>query len=213
MKRLSVAVLCVLGLYVVPLLAALPAIDAFTGTGALSGSWTVVAGTVARVSDRAEGTTGSAYNLAKWNADSFNADQYAEAELSEVSGGYPQICVRVTATSSSDFDGYCAYLVAGGATIKLSRVDNGTGTDLGAAFGDRGIATTIIRVSVTGTTLTLLYDGVSQGTRTDATYSSGVAAIFPYGLSRIDSFRADNVGGGGGPTCRGGLSLLGVGGC
>mgnify|MGYP001609199059 CR=1 FL=1 len=137
--------------------------------------------------------------MARWSAGSFNGDQYAEMVLSALSSGnYIGVAVR---TQNGAHSGYGAYSDSG-TNVKIVKWVTGTPTDLytGAVFSPGNI----IRLEISGTSLTLKKNGVTVTSTTDATFSSGLPGIVGKGnstLSRGDNFYAGSIvtqGGGGG---------------
>lgn len=162
----------------------LPAQEPFTGTGALSGSWTQVgfsAQTLARNTNQGKATAADGLHdiLAFWNADAFANDQYAQAVY--VSGGalgtnYAYLVVRGSGTGNA-FVGYLFFtdstsgldhtgIIRYGANETPTTISTITTT---VANGD------LLRVEVSGTTLTAKKNGAIVGTVTDATIASGSA--------------------------------------
>lgn len=131
---------------------------------------------------------------ARVNAPAFAANQSATITLTGTIGNQG---VGVRSASSTDADGYLAF-VANSTSIEVYRAaDTGTMgfTLLGTAF----TVTTLvdgdtITLSANGTTLELFVNGVSQGTRTDSTYSTGQPWVYFSGTSRfIDTFSATDL--------------------
>ncbi len=75
-------------------------------------------------------------------------------------------------------NGYVCYL-NDPVTIRVYRVTAAAGTQLGADFTITSVSGgDTIGMSISGTTLTVYRNGVSQGTRTDATWSTGAPGIY-----------------------------------
>ena len=173
---------------------ALPATEAFTGTGALSANWTTATGANAwdRVSDQAAPQSNTANHLSVWTADTFNDDQYSQYVLrdTDLRHGPAVRCATgaVTCYLVTCSDGQLYSLVAGSYTA------------LGAAFGAFANGDTA-KLTVSGTTLELFKNGVSQGTRTSSAISSGSAALYGYyNTARADDWEGGNLGGGAATT-------------
>lgn len=184
---------------------ALPAIDNFTGISSdpLSGNWTTIAGSF----DQGGGGTarssfgGGAVSNAYWNADAFGNDQYAQAAITIGGGGVAGPSVRVSNAGGVNRYSYLSYgsgtylskVVAGGSEVVL--IDYG-GTP---AFtnGD------LLRIEVSGTTITAKLNGSTVGTQSDASLSSGSGGMMSYlAGGTLQTFEAGNLaGGGGGPPC------------
>ncbi len=173
----------------------LPATDAFAGTGALSGSWTVQLGTPQRVSSHFASPSGTE-NTAFWNADAFNNDQYAQCVLNNgLQFGGP--IVRASGTAgSSQFYWALGCSVASGGTGVLYKYVTGSYTSLGTFNTDVGHTS---KLQIVGSGITLFDNGVSILTASDAGIVSGSAGLGGYGTAAplLDTWQADNVGGGG----------------
>lgn len=183
---------------------ALPATDAFTGTGTLSGSWTLyndsgASGAIERISDKAKGNAsvdGSSYAI--WTADSFNANQSSECKVYNLSGyGYGPIVRGDSGTKAS----YWA-LQDGATTLTIYKM--GGFTAIGAQYTGLTIPDgTLIKLTASGgatTTLELFVAGVSQGTRSDSSsaLTAGSAGIGVYLLrGQLDDWTGDNLASGG----------------
>jgi len=154
-----------------------PAVDTFSGSGALSSNWTNTTSTgqgyvsLAQNSGTVTPSVSGQQGLATYTGISFTNNQYAQAVFvtHSSSGGSTGVCVRMNAAGS----GVC-YLADWGMTYALA---NGAGThSIGAcpipASGDT------IQLLVVGTTYTCtdVTTGVSASA-TDTTYSSGSPAI------------------------------------
>jgi len=153
-----------------------------TGLGTL-GSLQKVAGVI-RVA------TLSLDSNARWVGDTWNGDHSSEITLSAVfvSGTYFAGGPAVRIQS----DGSCYFFVADSTTvIKVWKYVN-TGavfTQLGANITGTFAAGDVLRLEVSGSTLTIKQNGNSLGTRTDSTHTGGAAGIFGYSdLANQDLF-------------------------
>lgn len=184
----------------------LPATDSFSSGAALSASWTEIQNSFGVSGGVATGNN-SNYNIAKWTADAPSVDHYVQAKL--MTTAYPSVCVRMAGTSLATFDGYCLMRRVDETNAHLYRYDDGTPTQLGADFGTMSDST-VGKLAVSGTTLTVYYAGVSQGTRSDATYSgtSTTGGILSFAAGQFDDFEIGDVGGAA-PAAPKGLLLLG----
>jgi hypothetical protein len=191
---------------------ALPATDNFArgAQSDLGANWTdVYNGLSTTAGDQATLDVAADYNIALWNADSFNDDQYSQAVY--VSGSFGGVAVRVSGSGGTRNAYYALVAVAGS---RLSKVVNGSITDLiGSGSFPNPTAGQLIKITVTGDELEVFYDGVSQGTTTDASLTSGSAGLIGYhsGTVLMDDWEGGNIGGGGGGATVGKLGLLGVG--
>jgi hypothetical protein len=181
--------------------------DSFTGTNGTalatySSSWTINGGNFQINTNAVAANNNNSDAMATWNPISFSNDQYAEVTLSALtSGGYIGVTVRGQVGA---FSGYGAYSDSN-TNVKIIKWEAGTPTVLynGSAFA----ASDVLRLEVSGTTLTLKKNGSIVTTVTDSTYSSGRPGLSGYGNltgSRGDDFNAGSIsqggGGGGGPT-------------
>lgn len=212
MKKVLIGLAIVCGLSVA-LRAALPATDTFTNSNGTalathSASWTVVVGAIDIQSNAAHGNTAVNFSAARWTADAFNANQYAQGVVSGAANGYVGPAVRV----SADGDGYYALWNPVTNTLDLSRIDNGnTETILNSVAA--AAAGSVIRIEANGSTIRVLDDGVQVLSEPDATYSSGAGGMYFYDDEAVflDTYEAGNLGGGGGGCRPGSMMLLGVG--
>lgn len=183
---------------------ALPATDTFTGANGTalqtySANWTINAGafqinTNACAPDSVGNECG-----AGWNADTFDNDQYSQCTLSAKSGSNAHAAGPGVRHANSGAT-YYGYYADGTTTAYAFKNVGGTWTQLGANFSSPA-AGTVLRLEVSGTTLTIKHNGVSQGTRTDSAIASGRAGVVGYSAStgmRIDDWEGGNLSGGGG---------------
>lgn len=185
---------------------ALPATDNFTDTNGVqltthNASWTLNKGNFdiqsnALASDQ-NGETG-----AHWNADSFDDDQYAQADgIAKIAVNAIGLAVRCSLTGGvGTYYGFYAdgYDVTG--HTYLFKMVSGSWTQLGVRSND-DIVGKLMRVEVSGTTLTPLLDGVLEdppGVQTDAAISSGAAGVSGWNdqpTGRIDNWEGGNLAG------------------
>lgn len=183
---------------------ALPATDTFspgsagTDLTAYSSSWTAAFSNTANQLELngsgAARSIGSSQEVGNWwNADSFNANHYAEAVISNL-GTNDRVGVMVRAASAGN--NYGAY--SGASQLEIWENVGGTWTQLGAAVSVSWSAGShTLKLSADGTTLTLDYDA-SQTSRTDASHSTGAPGVSGYsdatpGGSLIESWTGDDV--------------------
>lgn len=137
-----------------------------------------------------------------------------------IAGNLHGVVVNYThvSTNFNDCTGYLALFIDA-STIQVRRFDNGSNTVLSWATGT-GAATLdatgkILRLERTdATTLTAYWNGVSVGTITDNTYTTGSAGLI--GQATIDGWgndyvAQDDAGGGSSPVYGRRRTLLGVG--
>lgn len=103
---------------------------------------------------------------------------------------YPNQSATATMGSSTSF-GVFVRLSAGGngyrlimvnsTTMRVAVINAGTASTLGADFTIAALtAGQSITLGITGTTLTVYVNGVSQGTRTDSTHSTGSPGLYAF---------------------------------
>ncbi len=136
------------------------------------------------------------YSSAYWNATSISNNQFAEITFNAVSTPFLGVGVRLQ--SGAAINGYILY--AEGSNIFLDKMETNNPTRL--ITGSSGVTTgDVLRLEANGTTLTAKKNGVTIGTVTDSTYSSGSPGLAGFGdgtTTRGDSFNAGAVSGGGG---------------
>ena len=192
--------------------AALPASDAFTGSGALSASWTQQRTTPALVRDTGvvKGDTGSTYIAAFWNADSFSANHCSQVTFIAGSVGSAFIgpSVRAQQTGDANWDAYTFITdgTTGAGHSAIEEIANGTqvgstGLTMTATNGD------LLKLCAEGTTITAYKNGSSVGSISDATLTAGSAGVASYSnAASADDWVGTDI-----PAAGGGLLLLGVG--
>src|SRR3990172_7284325 len=179
---------------------ALPAIDVFTtasnqAIATYSASWTVNNGAFtvfATGDDVASSAAGD--NLAHWNADAFNNNQYGQIVISAAASNDVGAAARCAASA---FTGYV--FSAGNGASYFSKYVAGTWTAL-AADGAAVANSDVVRIETNGTTITPLKNGSTTGTPgpvTDTSIASGSAGIYGYGntSSRGDNWEGGNLAG------------------
>ncbi len=136
-------------------------------------------------------------SLARWTGDTFNNNQYAQVTISaaQTSGLYIGVAVRVQ--SGGELNAYGAYTDS--SAVKIMKWISGTPTELysGTAFGQGDV----LRLEISGTTLTLKQNGSTITTVTVSNFSSGSPGLSGYGSgtgNRVDDFSAGSVASGGG---------------
>ena len=123
----------------------------------------------------------------------FAADHRAEITLTfSVTVG-----VVLRMQSSSDSSGYLIYLPNSTKLVVYKITDTGTIalTQLGADIAISAVtAGDTIGGEITGTTITILRNGVSQGTRTDATYATGQPGVYiGASAATVESYAATDI--------------------
>lgn len=183
---------------------ALPATDVFTAANGTalttySASWSLNAGNFSIQTNAlaANGAAATTETAARWNADAFPADQYAQGVLSALSATVNAnigIGVRIATDNSANY--YGLYYDDDTGDTLIFKVVAGVWTQLGAAFTAVRAVNDILRLEVSGTTLTYKLNGTSQGTRTDSSLSSGSAGVVGRGLTtahRIDTWEGGSL--------------------
>lgn len=181
---------------------ALPATDAFTGTSGTAlqtnnASWSINSGSFVIQGNAVTPTGAGVECLARWNADTFSNDQYSQCVAAILATGGVQAGVAVRVSTSGAATGYGAYW--DNTTAYIWKNVAGTWTQLGATVSPPA-AGQVVRLEVSGTTLTLKYNGVTQATRTDGDITSGAAGLSGYssgGSGYLDDWEGGNLGGGG----------------
>lgn len=191
--------------------------DAFTGTGALSGSWTTQFGTPARVTDTYGGADSINGNAAFYSGITWTADHSSQAKI--ISGlsstaGYCQVNARASGTGASP-----SYyeLYTDGATGASGHTDIGV-VVAGSETILQGLgafaANDTMYIEAVGTTIKAKKNGVQTGTnQTDSSLAGAGApglSIYP-ATPRMDDWAGADIGGGGAVVNGGRRALLGVG--
>lgn len=183
-------------------LAALPATDAFTAANGTAlqtynAAWVINSGALAINTNAVYGNSAGNDSLAHWGNDTFNADQYAQGTIAAISAGnWIGVSVRDAASAMT---GYLYYGDNGNRT--LAKYVNGTYTDLGLYNGGGFTASDLIRLEVSGTTLTSKRNGAGDtntGPQTDNSIASGSGGLAAYNNnsgSRLDDWEGGNIGG------------------
>jgi len=184
------------------LMGALPATDTFTvavDTNFSSyANWTVNSGSlqVLQATDDVRPNSNNE-DAAHWNADAFGADQYSLGTITAAANNiYIGVAVRAAASGAT----YYGWYGEGVGVNYLHKNVSGTYTDI-ASEGTSWAVNDLLKLVVSGTTLTPTKNGGSTGTpgvQTDSSISSGYAGLVGYGTgaTRIDDWEGGNVGGG-----------------
>jgi len=168
-----------------------------TGLTSYNASFTVIEAGHGIYSNTLYALNSGKWNAAYWAGDTFDDNQYAQCKVSllATSDG-TGVGVRMTGTSAANFNAYWFQYKASAGT--LEKISNGTNSTLGAAFSAPSLNSTV-KLTVSGTTLEVFYDGVSQGTRTDASFASGSAGVITYSndtSASLDDWAAGNLSSG-----------------
>jgi len=179
---------------------ALPASDTFTSASdqaltTYSSSWTNNAGAfqVLGATDDVKSNTSSNETCAHWNADTFANNQYAQVTVKAISGDTPMgPAVRCHASANTYYGFY------GDSTASyLFKVVSGSWTQIGSN-GSAVAVNDVLKLTVSGTTLTPTKNGSTTGTpgaQTDSSISSGYAGICGYhnSAARLDNWEGGNL--------------------
>ncbi len=144
--------------------------------------------TVQIVSNQAQG--GGNSSIAKVTSPVFSANHKSTITLGTIDVGPMVRCQSGTSA------GYLCYVSAPTALQVYVVSDGGSlsyvqlGADI--TVSTLGVGDTV-SLSISGSTLTVLVNGVSQGTRTDSTYSTGQPGIYLNPSKTIDAFAAVDV--------------------
>jgi hypothetical protein len=182
---------------------ALPATDNFNRTeDPLAGNWTQTGpGGTEMASDVSSGQAfpraGASRSAIRWNADTFGAAHYSEATLAVYNSSFYG---GVTVRHQSGADTYYTFSGEAG-TYEIGRVDAGTYQTITGSLGTPA-ATDLLKLEVSGTTLTAYVDGVSAGTGATTTggaaITGGGAGLMGYGSAAtvaFDNWTGDDIGG------------------
>jgi hypothetical protein len=180
---------------------ALPATDSFTSATnqdleSYSSNWTVTMGSCAvdGTVDKGQGSTGGSENLAAWNADTFDNDQYAEGVVSSLTSGQNiGSSVRNSLTQATNYHFY-----VGSNDSYLGKMTNGSWDQLGAGTGKS--TGDVVRIEAEGTTITPKINGSTSdiGAQTDSSHSSGYAGWHHWQTEGfIDDWEGGNISAGG----------------
>lgn len=180
--------------------AALPATDNFNraDVNPIGGNWTTITGQTAQqiVSYAVKGTSGTSGSY--WNADTPNNDQYAQIKVWFTSGDYgagPVVRCSISA------DTFYTLIVTDRTTAQIFKVVGGSWTLLGGSsitisYFNNG---DLIRLEISGTTLTPIIAGTTYATRTDSAITSGMVGMlnnYNNAYTYLDDWEGGNLGGG-----------------
>ena len=181
---------------------ALPATDDFNRADQdldASSDWTTVTRNPVIVSNRVRGNAGGV-GLSKWVSDTANNDQYSECDF-YTDGGAAAIggpAIRVLTD-----DAYAFQLVGTSTTFRRTiLIEASTRTTIATATTTTLVSGDLVRIEMTGTTLTTFLAGSSSGQPggTDATISSGELGLFMYNgpnaNAELDNWEGGNLGAG-----------------
>ena len=166
--------------------------------GAVGSNWTTLTGVNAlQVISNQVNAAAVAPNIAGGHVATatatFAADQEAECQISAWN---PFDRCGPGVRMSGD-NGYIAYAFST-TNLSIQRMDGGALTGLGSAYNWGGTSS-LVRLSVEGTTVKLFVDGVERVSVTDSTHATGQPGLYynrgDSGLTRLDDFYATDLGG------------------
>jgi hypothetical protein len=164
------------------------------GVGDVGTNWTSQTGGLAvNATAKCQGTSAGNYNQSFYNAAAFADNQYSQAVASSGATGYGGVQVRASGTGASR-NGY--YVLYGASGSRISKVVNGTITDLVSAGGIADPATNdVVKITALDATITVFYNGVQQGSsQTDSTLTSGSPGIITFdGGAELDDWEGGDV--------------------
>jgi hypothetical protein len=154
--------------------------------GALGSPWVVFDGGLL-VSSNHCGTPDAGLHTSRYNQ-TFNADQWTEADLTGVGAGILGPCVRFT--SGGDF----YYTWVNGANISIFKRVSGTYTQVGSN-GPAWTASAKYRLEAQGTTIRLYVAGTLVITATDSSIASGQPGLLGANSTSVtaDNFRCGDL--------------------
>ena len=136
----------------------------------IGGNWTTVTASspVQILTNQAAGTVGAgAYNTVYWNANAFAANQCSQGtDVSQFH--YAWVSVRISISAET----YYMFRGAASGTWQLFKRIAGTNTQIGANYATV-VSGDVVKLCVSGTTLTPYINGVAQTTQTDASIATG----------------------------------------
>jgi hypothetical protein len=175
----------------------LPASDKFTaadGTAltTYSSNWTNAVGTFTIYSNAVSADT-SVDSLARWSADTFQNDQYAQVRIAALgSTNSAGAGVRITTNNGYLYESDSARRYFG-------KVVAGTYSDFAAPIGTPGSVNDIFKITAIGTTITPIRNGATDssfGAVTDSSIASGYGGITGYAsanTSLLDDWEGGDI--------------------
>lgn len=178
---------------------ALPATDSFTAANGTqlevyNSNWSINLGALDINSNSVCPDSADAESWGRWNADTFDDDQYAQAVVAstDASNEIGPAC-RVGASGSN---GYGLNFTSN--NLVLAKWVAGAFTELASAFSAPSVSD-VIRVEAEGTTVRYVLNTVTQDEVTDSSLSSGVGGIVSWSDgtgNRMDDWEAGNLNAG-----------------
>lgn len=162
----------------------------------LGGNWTLNKGTFGINTNALYPRTASDDCAAFWNAASFAANQFAQGTITAIAADSFAIGVAVRCNTSAVASFYFAYAyrnVSPNVDVEIGKYVSGTYTSLTTTTG--WVVNDVLRLEISGTTLTLKRNGSTLTTTSDSSLSSGSPGISGYGSSSANA-KLDNWSGG-----------------
>lgn len=163
--------------------------ESFTGAaGPLSGTWTQQKslGTINRTgAGIGIGTLDGLDLFAFWSANTFSADQYSQVRIAGTLVDHMQlvqVIVRARGTGDSTYSNYSFFTdgIAGQWHTEVDKVINGRWFPL-RSFATSFATGDVMKISAVGSTITCYKNGVSLGSVTDQSLTSGSPGVGVYG--------------------------------
>lgn len=127
-----------------------------------------------------------------WNADAFAVNHYSQITYASNTSVGPAVRIDTSGTAANC---YAAKIIST-TSIQIIKIVAGAAlVNVGTAFTiSPALTNETIKLAVTGTTLELFVAGVSQGTQSDSSISTGAPGIYgDYTNRGLDNFVADNT--------------------
>jgi hypothetical protein len=181
----------------------LPATDNFDrdDVNPIGGNWTTIPSEYNHqiVSNVVKGASGGGNECGSyWNADTPNNDQYAQIRVTFNSGDYGAgPAVRI----STSVNTFYVLWVNDRYTVILWKRLNGNWTNLGTYSVPFINSGDLLRLEVSGTTLTPIIAGTTYATKTDSDIASGMVGMmcnYNNGYTSLDDWEGGNLGAAGG---------------
>ncbi len=142
--------------------------------GSLGANWTEITNGFKIASNQADVVNSGPKQAAFYTGAASTNDQFSQ---STAQGSPFQWGVGVRLANAGGLDGYVAMAGGGAGNINIYRFDNGTPTNM-TLGSDSLAAGDVVKITVSGTTITAYKNGVQSVQATDATYASGQPGIY-----------------------------------
>jgi len=167
----------------------------------IGGNWTTVAAEAAFkiVSNHAEVSSKGNRNASYWNADAFNNNQYSQATLYNIVNPGLGVAVRISSSSET----YYAARYTSPNEIGLIKYVAGAYTLMASDFSTTYLNGALLKLSISGTNLTVNYNGTNVTSLTnvsDSSISAGSVGLHGYDASVSSTAYLDDWEGGSPPN-------------